>query len=109
MAIQKKIASTKRFGVRYGRTVKHKFGALEASQRKKYKCPYCSKPSLKRLAVGIWYCVKCNSKIAGKAYAVSKRKSVKDMISDKSLIEEVPEIEETEQSEDKEEEEAVAA
>ena len=76
MAIPKAIASIKRFGARYGRTVKHKFGAVEAMQRRKYKCPYCSKPSLKRVSLGIWQCRKCNAKIASRAYTVSKKKTL---------------------------------
>ena len=82
MAIPKEIASIKRFGARYGRTVKHKFGAVEAMQRKKYKCPYCSKPNVKRVAAGIWQCQKCNAKFASRAYNVSKKRSVKEMIAE---------------------------
>jgi len=62
--------STKRFGARYGRTVKHNFAKIETEQRKLHKCPYCSKESVKRVAVGIWFCKKCSSKFTGKAYTV---------------------------------------
>ena len=61
-------SSTKRFGARYGRRVKSKFEQIEVQQRAKYKCPYCSKISVKRQAVGIWHCNKCEAKFAGKAY-----------------------------------------
>ncbi|MFP4523279.1 MAG: 50S ribosomal protein L37ae [Candidatus Woesearchaeota archaeon] len=65
-------SSTKRFGSRYGKTVKSKFGAVEALQKKAYVCPSCSRESVKRTSMGIWQCKKCGHKFAGKAYTVSK-------------------------------------
>ncbi len=62
--------TTKRFGARYGRKTKERFAQVEALQRGKHKCPYCNKPSVKRIAVGIWHCVKCDAKFAGKAYSI---------------------------------------
>jgi len=59
---------TKRFGARYGRRTKEKFGQVEVIQRVKHKCPYCQKTAVKRLAMGIWQCRKCMKKWAGKAY-----------------------------------------
>ncbi len=82
MAISKSISSIKRFGPRYGRTVKHKFGSLEGVHRRKHKCPYCSKQNVKRIAAGIWQCSKCRAKFASKAYTVAKRKSMKELTSD---------------------------
>jgi large subunit ribosomal protein L37Ae len=61
---------TKRFGARYGRRTKKKFSLLEAQQRAKHKCPYCNKVGVKRVAMGIWKCAKCDSKFAGKAYTM---------------------------------------
>jgi large subunit ribosomal protein L37Ae len=66
------MSSTKRFGARYGRKPREKFGIIEALQRKKYKCPYCSKAGVKRLAMGIWVCQKCNVKFASGAYTIGK-------------------------------------
>ena len=63
-------ASTKRFGPRYGRKTKDKFAKVEAQQHIKHKCPYCNKPGVKRLSLGIWQCPKCNNKFAGKAYTI---------------------------------------
>jgi len=62
----------KRFGARYGRSLKHKFGKIEALQKEKHKCPYCNAPKAKRIAAGIWYCKKCGAKFTGKAYSIKK-------------------------------------
>ncbi|HLC51926.1 MAG TPA: 50S ribosomal protein L37ae [Candidatus Nanoarchaeia archaeon] len=61
---------TKRFGARYGRKTKAKFAQVESIQHSKHKCPNCNKLSVKRLAMGIWYCPKCDKKFAGKAYTI---------------------------------------
>ena len=68
----KKVKAAGRFGARYGAKPKHKFAKIEKEQRKKHKCPYCNYVKVKRVAVGIWLCRKCNSKFTGKAYSVSK-------------------------------------
>ncbi|MEK6900575.1 MAG: 50S ribosomal protein L37ae [Nanoarchaeota archaeon] len=62
---------TKRFGPRYGASLKKKFALIEIQQRAKHKCPSCNKTSVKRLATGIWQCSKCNLKFAGKAYSIN--------------------------------------
>ena len=66
-----KLGSAKRFGARYGSKTKHKFAKIEKEQRKRYKCPYCSAMKVKRVAVGIWQCRRCDSRFTGKAYSVS--------------------------------------
>ena len=68
-----KLTSVKRFGTRYGRTLKLKFGQIEIEQRKKHKCPYCSNAAVKRIAAGIWSCKKCGIKFTGKAYTIAKK------------------------------------
>ena len=73
MAKQSKLGSAKRFGPRYGRTLKHKLAKIEAIQRKKHKCPYCHAEKVKRKAMGIWECGKCKAKFAGKAYTIKKK------------------------------------
>ncbi len=97
MAKEKKIGSTKRFGPRYGRRIKKRFGEIEAEQRKLHKCPYCNAVKVKRESVGIWNCKKCGAKFTGKAYTISK-KVIKDV--EEEPIEEIQE----EQEEDVEEE-----
>jgi large subunit ribosomal protein L37Ae len=62
--------SVRRFGSRYGRRVRLKFGNIEKVQRELHKCPYCSYKKAKRLSVGIWQCEKCDAKFTGKAYTV---------------------------------------
>jgi large subunit ribosomal protein L37Ae len=68
----KSYGSVKRFGVRYGAKLKQKIGKLEATRRAETKCPYCHYESVKRLALGIWFCGKCKSKFTGRAYYVGK-------------------------------------
>lgn len=70
MAGKKGVGSAKRFGARYGPTLKQKVGRLEAQYRNKQECPYCKKIAVKRLALGIWNCRKCDSVFTGRAYTV---------------------------------------
>lgn len=78
MVKKAKYGSVRRFGPRYGRTTKEKVDAIEAMQRKKHKCPYCTHVQVKRIAAGIWQCKKCEVKFASKAYSVAKQSKKKD-------------------------------
>lgn len=89
IAKEKSFGSVKRFGARYGRTVKHKLAKIEAELRKKHKCPYCHSPSAKRVVVGIWSCKKCNAKFTGKAYSISKKITVKERPEELFELEEI--------------------
>ena len=73
MKTEGKLGSVKRYGARYGRKLKLKLSKIETEQRKLHKCPYCSKIAVKRVALGIWHCRKCNAKFTGKAYSVTKK------------------------------------
>lgn len=64
----KKVGSTGRFGVRYGKGVKKRIVDIEKVQKSKHVCPHCLKPGMKRVAFGIWTCRKCGLKMTGKAY-----------------------------------------
>ncbi len=75
---QRKKSSTKRFGPRYGRLLREKVAEIEAGHRGRHKCPYCSKKSVKRLAVGIWFCRSCKSKFTGRSYSLLKKAVVKE-------------------------------
>lgn len=88
MAEIEKFGSMKRFGARYGRSIKYAFAKVEKEQRRLHKCPYCNKEAVKRIAVGIWNCRKCGAKFTGKAY------SIKDIISTKEKEEKTPEAKE---------------
>ena len=90
------LGSAKRFGARYGRKTKLKFSKVETEQRKLHKCPYCSKVAVKRVALGIWHCRKCNAKFTGKAYSVSKKIITKELeiIEEPEIKQEASEIEE---------------
>lgn len=72
MAEIQKLGSVKRFGARYGRSVKHKLAKIEAIQKGKHQCPYCHGFKAKRLSIGIWTCGKCKAKFTGKAYSIKK-------------------------------------
>jgi large subunit ribosomal protein L37Ae len=71
-----KLSSAKRFGVRYGTTVKYNLAKVEKQQRAATKCPYCSYDALKRLAAGIFNCGKCGKKFTGKAYTTATIKPI---------------------------------
>ena len=79
MASKTRYGSVRRFGARYGRTVRQRLGKIEAEQRKKHVCPYCNKTNTKRLAAGIWYCGKEGKKFTSRAYVVGKT-VVKDIL-----------------------------
>lgn len=66
----KKTRSAGRFGSRYGLTIRQKVANIESKQRKKQKCPYCQRLTIKRIATGIYSCKKCNNKFTGKAYEI---------------------------------------
>ena len=74
MARTDKLGSARRFGARYGRTVKHRLAKIEKEQRKKHKCPYCLKSSVKRVFAGVWTCNACGTKFTSRAYTVTKIK-----------------------------------
>jgi len=52
----------------YGRKIRKRMATVKAKTRKKYKCPSCSRTSMKRLSSGVWQCQKCRKKIASGAY-----------------------------------------
>ncbi|MDP4039887.1 MAG: 50S ribosomal protein L37ae [Candidatus Pacearchaeota archaeon] len=70
-AKKKKIKASGRFGAGYGTRVRKKLNAVESLQRKKQKCPFCTKSGVKRQAVGIWNCEKCGKTFASKAYSIN--------------------------------------
>ncbi|MBI2651483.1 50S ribosomal protein L37ae [Candidatus Woesearchaeota archaeon] len=99
-----KLGSVKRFGARYGSKPKHLFAKIEKEQRRKHKCPYCSYVQVKRIALGIWKCRKCNAKFTGSAYSPLKSADLIKFRAEKPLTEESaePKLLETEESEKEE-------
>jgi len=94
MAVVQKLGSVKRFGPRYGRSIKYKLAKIEAIQKGKHQCPYCHNLKAKRLSVGIWNCRKCGAKFTGKAYSV--KKIVTEEIEEETEKKEVKETKEEE-------------
>jgi len=102
--------STKRLGPRYGRRIRDKLDAIETAQKTKYKCPYCHKIAVRRLAVGIWNCTKCDSTFTGKAYSVKKANIFEEESGPEAALVEIKPEKEREQASAKEQpvEETVA-
>lgn len=103
MALPRELSTIKRFGTRYGRTTRHKIGLIESVQKQKHKCPYCAQMRVKRVAMGIWQCRKCNAQFTGKAYTTAKKKvtaqELMAQIAQQETIEPMP-LTETEQAEE---------
>ena len=85
---RKGLGPVKRFGVRYGRTVKYKLANIEIQQKQKHKCPYCSRIKVSRIAAGIWHCAKCDAKFAARAYTVGQKVALAEKATD--LVAEAP-------------------
>jgi len=64
----KKIKASGRLGARYGKKVRSSLDAIEKKQRKKQKCPFCSRKGVKRISKGVWSCKKCGKKFASHVY-----------------------------------------
>jgi large subunit ribosomal protein L37Ae len=91
-----KLKSIRRFGSRYGRTPKKRFGKIEQVQRSLHKCPFCSNVKVKRMAAGIWQCRKCDKKFTGKAYTISKRKRKVEAVAEDVIIDDDYDLEQEE-------------
>lgn len=63
-------------GTRYGATLRKVIKRMEVTQHAKYNCSFCGKNSVKRQAVGIWTCGRCNKTMAGGAYVLSTSAAV---------------------------------
>jgi large subunit ribosomal protein L37Ae len=69
---KKKIKAAGRFGAGYGRRPKNAFNKIESIQRKKQQSPFHPTSKVKRIASGIWRCVKTGKIFAGPAYYLNK-------------------------------------
>ena len=68
MARTKKVGSTGRFGARYGAKLRRRVLDIEKKRNEPTRCPSCATRALKREAVGLWKCSKCDLLFAGGAY-----------------------------------------
>jgi large subunit ribosomal protein L37Ae len=68
MGRTKKVGLTRGLGVRYGATVRKRYGKVVTEMRKPHGCPQCGFPRVKRVSVGVWGCRKCGFTFTGGAY-----------------------------------------
>jgi large subunit ribosomal protein L37Ae len=71
---KKTYSSIKGLGVKFGATVRKRYGAAFTTLKQKRKCPSCGSLKFKREAIGVWICTKCNLKAAGGAYDIDTSK-----------------------------------
>ena len=64
----KKSRSAGRFGVRYGVKNRKLVADIEEKMHAEYTCSKCGAKKLKRVATGIWQCMKCNNTLTGGSY-----------------------------------------
>lgn len=88
MAEKKTLGSAKRFGTRYGATLKAKVAEIEKDQRADQKCPYCNKPAAHWKSIGIYECSKCSAKFTGKAYSITRKITFAEAAIDDTVPEE---------------------
>jgi large subunit ribosomal protein L37Ae len=88
MVEKKTLGSAKRYGVRYGATLKRKVAVIEAVQRSNQKCPYCNKMGAQWRTIGIFECIKCGAKFTSKAYGVNKKITFAEAAVDDTPVEE---------------------
>jgi len=61
-------------GVKFGATVRKRYGKVYRTLHKTRRCPLCGSIRFCRTAAGIWHCPKCNCKIAAGAYDIELEK-----------------------------------
>jgi ribosomal protein L37AE/L43A len=71
---KKKIKSFGKFSTGHGVRVRHNYNEIESLQRKRQNSPFHPKGRTKRLAAGIWKCLKTGKIFAGPAYTLEKKK-----------------------------------
>ena len=67
-AKRKKIGAAGKYGAGHGRKVRNRFNAVEKKQRVSQPSPFHPTGKAKRVAVGIWRCLKTGKIFAGPAY-----------------------------------------
>ena len=94
MKEKKTLGSAKRYGTRYGATLKRKVAVIEAVQRSEQKCPYCNKHAARWMTIGVYECTKCGAKFTAKAYGVYKKITFAEAAVDDTVVEEEETFEE---------------
>jgi large subunit ribosomal protein L37Ae len=80
--------TTKRYGTRYGATLKRRLNKIENVQRADQRCPRCNRPSAKWKSVGIFECRKCGAKFTGEAWGVRQKVAFAEAAVDDTKVEE---------------------
>jgi len=70
----KKVHSAGKFGAGYGTHVKKNYNAIELLQRKRQVSPFHPRGKVKRIAAGIWKCLRTGKVFAGPAYVLNYTK-----------------------------------
>ena len=71
---RKKIGAAGKFGAGYGTRVRKNYNAVESVQRQKQQSPFHPKGKAKRIAAGIWKCIRTGKIFAGNAYSLQATK-----------------------------------
>jgi large subunit ribosomal protein L37Ae len=69
----KKIQAAGKFGAGYGTRVRKRYNVIESGQRVRQISPFYSKGKAKRIAPGIWKCMKTGKIFAGPAYTLNSK------------------------------------
>ena len=67
----RKVGIMGKFGTRYGAALKKMAKKLIESSASTYVCPFCGKDAIRRSAVSVWKCRRCQKIIAGGAWQLS--------------------------------------
>ena len=67
----KKLGIMGKFGTRYGAALKKMAKKLCESTAATYVCPFCGKDAIRRVAVSVWRCRRCEKILAGGAWQLS--------------------------------------
>ena len=68
----KKSKAFGKFGAGYGTRVKGRYNVIELVQRKRQQSPFHPRGKAKRIASGIWKCIRTGKIFAGPAYSLEK-------------------------------------
>ena len=70
----KKIRAAGRFGAGYGTHVRKSLNEIESVQRQRQPSPFHPRGQAKRIAAGIWKCLRTGKIFAGAAYSLVEKK-----------------------------------